>query len=111
MWKNAKGFTLVEVLGAMVVWMVIASLLLPGIVRLNQERKGFILEQQARFVLTLELDQIRLEANLVDGKTVNRNGTDYRLTLDEGSKPNILCVSYTDYRLLEQERCVYVYLP
>ncbi|WP_339146850.1 MULTISPECIES: type II secretion system protein [unclassified Sutcliffiella] len=110
MWKNSKGFTLVEVLGALVVWMVIASVLLPGLVRMNQERKGFILDQQARFILTLELERIRTETILFEESTVNRNGTSYSLTLVEDIVPPMLCVSYINYRSLEKERCGYVHL-
>lgn len=111
MWKNSKGFTLVEVLGALVVWMVIASVLLPGLIRMNQERKGFLLDQQARFILTLELENIRTETRLFEASTVNKNGTLYSLTLVEDNQPARLCVSYMDYRLLEKERCAYVHLP
>ncbi|MCG1022682.1 type II secretion system protein [Sutcliffiella horikoshii] len=111
MWKNSKGFTLVEVLAALVVWMVIASVLLPGLVRMNQERKGFILDQQARFILTLELERIRTGAILFEENTVNKNGTSYALTLVEDTVPPMLCVSYTNYRSLEVERCAYVHLP
>lgn len=111
MWKNSKGFTLVEVLAALVVWMVIASVLLPGIVRMNQERKGFILDQQARFILTLELERIRTEAILFEESTVNKNGTSYALTLEEDTTPPMLCVSYTNYRSLVIERCAHVHLP
>jgi type II secretory pathway pseudopilin PulG len=111
MWKNSKGFTLVEVLGALVVWMIIASVLLPGLVRMNQERKGFILDQQARFILTLELERIRTEAILFEERTVNRNGTSYALTLEEDTLPPMLCVSYINYRSFEMERCAYVHLP
>ncbi|WP_404428670.1 prepilin-type N-terminal cleavage/methylation domain-containing protein [Sutcliffiella horikoshii] len=111
MWKSSKGFTLLEVLGALVIWMVIASVLLPGLVRMNQERKGFILDQQARFILTMELEQIRTESQVLEGKTVIRNGTAYSLTLKEETIPSVLCVSYMNYRSLEEERCIYVHLP
>lgn len=111
MWKSSKGFTLLEVLGALVIWMVIASVLLPGLVRMNQERKGFILDQQARFILTMELEGIRTEARTLESKTVIRNGTTYLLTLEEETFPPVLCVSYMNYRSLEEERCIYVHLP
>jgi len=111
MWKSSKGFTLLEVLGALIIWMVIASVLLPGLVRMNQERKGFILDQQARFILTMELEQIRTEAQILKSKTVIRNGTAYSLTLKEETIPPVLCVSYMNYRSLEEERCIYVHLP
>lgn len=111
MWKSSKGFTLVEVLGALVVWMVIASVLLPGLVRMNQERKGFILDQQARFILTMELEQIRTESQILEDKTVIRNGTAYSLTLEAENVPSIMCVTYMNYRSMEEERCIYVHLP
>ncbi|WP_010194647.1 type II secretion system protein [Bacillus sp. m3-13] len=111
MWKSSKGFTLVEVLGALVIWMVIASVLLPGLVRMNQERKGFILDQQARFLLTMELEEIRTGAKLFEDSMVNRNGTTYSLTLVEETVPPVLCVSYMNYKSLEEERCIYVHLP
>ncbi|WP_226680038.1 type II secretion system protein [Sutcliffiella horikoshii] len=111
MWKSSKGFTLLEVLGALVIWMVIVSVLLPGLVRMSQERKGFFLDQQARFLLTVELEEIRTEAKSFEGNTVNRNGTTYSLTLVEETVPPLLCVTYKNYRSLEEERCIYVHLP
>lgn len=111
MWKNFKGFTLVEVLGALVIWMVIASVLLPGLLRIHQERRGFHLDQEARFILTMELESIRTETRIFEESTVNKNGNFYSLALVEGNGPAMLCVSYKDYRLLEKERCAYVHLP
>lgn len=111
MWKNCKGFTLLEVLASLVIWMVIASVLLPGLVRINQERKGFALEQQARFILTMELENVRSNDAVFQEKTVNKDGTFYSVTLIEESFPPMLCVSYDDYRLLVKERCMYVHYP
>ncbi|WP_157860696.1 type II secretion system protein [Bacillus sp. LL01] len=111
MWRGCKGFTLVEVLAALVVWMMIASVLLPGLIKINQERKGFILEQQARFLLTLELENIRTEKEMFTPKTINKGGIMYSLSLLEEDEPTKLCVNYTDYKLLVKERCVYVRYP
>ncbi|NLP50901.1 type II secretion system protein [Bacillus sp. RO1] len=108
MWKSHRGFTLLEVLATLVIWMVIASVLLPGLVRMNQERKGFVLEQQARFILTIELESIRSQEGVFQEKTLNKDGTIYTVTLKEGTIPPTLCVSYSDYQLLVKERCLYV---
>lgn len=111
MWKSHRGFTLLEVLATLVIWMVIASVLLPGLVKMNQERKGFVLEQQARFILTIELESTRSQEGVFQEKTLNIDGTIYTVTLKEGTIPPTLCVSYSDYQLLVKERCIYVRYP
>ncbi|KPB05208.1 type II secretion system protein [Bacillus sp. CHD6a] len=111
MWNSDKGFTLLEVLATLVIWMVIASVLLPGLVKMSQERKGFFLEQQARFILTLELENIRSQDDVFQETTSYKDGNVYTITLKEETVPPLLCVSYIDYQLLEKERCVYVRYP
>ncbi|QFT89793.1 hypothetical protein FIU87_14110 [Bacillus sp. THAF10] len=111
MWRKDEGFTLLEVLAALFVWVVIASLLVPGLVRMNQERKGFLLEQDARFILAMSLEEIRREQPInFEGKIIKKRTT-YSTHMKEASMSPLLCVAYTDFRNMKQERCVHVFYP
>ncbi|CAG9619268.1 type II secretion system protein [Sutcliffiella rhizosphaerae] len=110
MWKKDSGFTLLEVLAALFVWIVIASVLVPGLVRMNQERKGFLLEQEARYILNMEQDKIRIGHQAEYPLLISKK-TDYLVEFHLESQISELCVSYKEYRQNKKERCVYVHYP
>ncbi|MGD6832306.1 hypothetical protein ACQCT5_09085 [Sutcliffiella halmapala] len=107
MWNQSKGFTLLEVHAALIVWMIIMTLLLPSLVRINQERNNFKLDREARLLLTKELENVRLSGGMFIGKEIESNGTRFRLYQSVETTLPAICAEYLDYRKREKRRCVY----
>ncbi|WP_078379734.1 type II secretion system protein [Sutcliffiella halmapala] len=107
MWKLSNGFTLLEVLATMVVWMITITLLLPALVMINQERNGFTLDREARFLLNQELESKRSHGDPLSEKIIEKQGRVFQLIRKEDGSLISICVKYQDYRDREKTRCVY----
>ncbi|MCA1320536.1 prepilin-type N-terminal cleavage/methylation domain-containing protein [Bacillus tianshenii] len=107
MWRQSRGFTLLEVLAALVVWMMIMTLLLPGLVMINQERSSFKHDRTARQLLTKELEKLRKSGDVFIGKEIESNGISFRFHKSEENGIPAICAVYLDYRKREERRCVY----
>jgi competence protein ComGE len=77
---------------------------------MHQERKGLLLEQQARFFLANELDRVRVDEQGYLEKKMTWQGVEVRLLYKDEQPHSSICVGYSDYRSNEKQRCMYAFL-
>lgn len=107
MWRQPRGFTLVEVLATLVIWMITITILLPSLVMINQERNSFTLEREARFLLTEELESVRGDGEQLEARILEKHGRQFQIIKKINESFTSICVKYQDYRNREQTKCVY----
>lgn len=106
MFKNCKGFTLAETLSSLIIWLMIATFLLPNFLLIVLERKNLQLEQSIRYTLTNEVEKRRTEEKRFDYENYNGAMQIVERTI-EGNKA--VCILYDDYRNVTRERCAIYY--
>ncbi|MED4019045.1 type II secretion system protein [Sutcliffiella cohnii] len=106
MFKNCNGFTLAETVSSLIIWIMIATFLLPNFLFIVLERKNLQLEQSIRYTLTNELEKRRAGEMQFDIENYSSGMQIVERTV-EGNKA--VCIIYDDYRNVSRERCAIYY--
>ncbi|RAK22370.1 competence protein ComGE [Anoxybacillus vitaminiphilus] len=106
MCKNCNGFTLIEMLVSLGIWLLVSILLLPSFVQISLERKNEELKMTAQQILKEEL-HIRHLTSLHD-KTIQRNNVLYTVHWEFVENGVVkVCIHWQDYTERVVERCGY----
>ncbi|WP_044747835.1 competence type IV pilus minor pilin ComGE [Bacillus alveayuensis] len=106
MCKNCKGFTLVELLVSLGIWLLVSILLLPSFVQILLERKNEELKITAQQILKEEL-RIHHLTSLHD-KTIQHNNVMYTIRWEFVENGVVkACIFWKDYTGRSVERCGY----
>jgi competence protein ComGE len=103
MCKNCNGFTLIEMLVSLGIWLLVATILLPSFIQISLERKNEELKSTAQQILNEELRMTTLH-----DKTIRRNDVLYTIRW-EFAENGIMkaCIHWQDYTERIVERCGY----
>jgi competence protein ComGE len=103
MCKNCNGFTLIEMLVSLGIWLLVATILLPSFIQISLERKNEELKSTAQQILNEELCMTTLH-----DKTIRRNDVLYTIRW-EFAENGIMkaCIHWQDYTERIVERCGY----
>ncbi|WP_010678103.1 competence type IV pilus minor pilin ComGE [Bacillus timonensis] len=107
--KDKRGFTMVEMLLSVSIWLMLCATLLPQFMFIMTERRNIDLRNMGNQLLTEELQkEFNGEASNL-GSTV-KNGVTYQFskTYNEGLQGWQLCVSWQDKLTKTYERCGYI---
>jgi|GEM_PF-689915 len=103
--KKYSGFTLIEVIAAIAIWLSLSMLVLPSFVRMEIERKNKMLKATAQQIMSEEIFW-HTDSN-VQTKEVVRNGYMYTVDWQEESGHAKVCIRWHDYLDRLVERCGY----
>jgi competence protein ComGE len=105
--KKYNGFTFVEMLVSLGIWLFLALMLLPSFTQVLVERKNEALKGMAHRLLNEELQTVDL--SIQGEKAIKRNQIVYtiRWNLEEDELVKA-CISWYDYSERFVERCRYV---
>jgi competence protein ComGE len=105
--KKYNGFTFVEMLVSLGIWLFLALMLLPSFTQVLVERKNEALKSMAYQLLNEELQTVDL--SIQGEKAIKRNQIVYtiRWNLEEDELVKA-CISWHDYFERFVERCRYV---
>lgn len=107
--RNKRGFTLVEMLLAVSIWLMLCATLLPQLLLIMTERKNTEIYSRGRQLLSEELNKEYNgdESNL---DRVIKNGVTYLFskTFNEELQKWELCITWEDKLSKTYERCGYL---
>lgn len=111
MWKKCEGFTLVETLCALIIWLMIATVIFPSFLVVVVERKNIMLERESRLLLqdlvqTMRVNPIQNSEHI----ELNREGGKFTFTTTIHETYSNVCVTYHDYKNRIKEKCELVYV-
>ncbi|HZG60497.1 MAG TPA: competence type IV pilus minor pilin ComGE [Anoxybacillus sp.] len=106
MYKNCNGFTLIEMLVSLGIWLLVATILLPSFIQISLERKNEELKSTAQQILNEELRMY--DFTTLHDKTIRRNDILYTIRW-ESAENGIMkaCIHWQDYTERVVERCGY----
>jgi len=106
MWKKYSGFTFVELIAAITIWVVLTSLVLPSFIQISLERKNETLKSTANQIMNEEL--LLNNGSKTEGKQVTRNGYAYSVYWQSVEGGNLkVCIRWHDHVGRLTERCGY----
>lgn len=108
--KNSKGFSLIEVMTALAMFMVVATATMPILTHVYKERLAISEERKA-----LEILQNRMQMWLANGGTPDDSdsdfipGTSYHFRWDKDPQSDIVtaCITWTGSNERGYEKCSY----
>ena len=111
MWKSCKGFTLVETLSALIIWLMIAAIIFPSFLSVLVERKNIMLEREARLLLqdvvqTMRTDQLQSSESM----DIKKEGVQFTVSKIQDKAYSSVCISYYDYKNRIKEQCEWMYV-
>ncbi|MDX5474486.1 MAG: type II secretion system GspH family protein [Bacillaceae bacterium] len=111
MWKKCEGFTLVETLCALFIWLMIASIIFPSFLLVIVERKNIMLERESRLLLQdftqmMRVNQIQNNEHI----ELKREGIKFTIYTKNHESFTKVCVTYHDYKNRIKEKCELVYV-
>ncbi|MFS1517940.1 competence type IV pilus minor pilin ComGE [Bacillus sp. SM2101] len=107
MFKNCNGFSMIELLISLSIWLLLLLILLPPLTHIVQERKNIQLINTANHIVSNRLQIYHTESYFIDEQIEVSN---YKFTVAWEDANELLakvCVSYTDFRKEEKKRCGY----
>ncbi|MBA2869911.1 competence protein ComGE [Anoxybacillus calidus] len=106
MCKNCNGFTLIEMLVSLGIWLLVATILLPSFIQISLERKNEELKSIAQQILNEELRMYDLTT--LHDKTIRRNDVLYTIRWEFTENGTMkACIRWQDYTKRAVERCGY----
>ncbi|WP_096153433.1 MULTISPECIES: type II secretion system protein [Bacillus] len=109
MWKKCDGFTLLETISALFVWVMIATIIFPSLLTVIVERKNIKLEREARFLLQDKVQVMREDA-VYEEMEVKNEGIFFTFIIMNEDPYSKVCVSYNDYKNRKREKCELLYV-
>lgn len=108
MCKNCNGFTLVEVMLSFFILSVMTSTIIPGYIKVYQERKTILEEQQAQQYITNLLQAWIYDNETIENrKTITIKGTEYVLKTKQNENELELCLTWDGRNAREYSICNY----
>ena len=107
--RNERGFTLVEMLLSVSIWLMLCATLLPQLLIIMSERRNTEIFNVGRQLLSEELDK---EYNGEDSNLdkIVLNGVTYQFSKNANDELQVLelCISWEDKLSKTYERCGYI---
>jgi competence protein ComGE len=105
MLRKNDGFFLVELLLSFATWLIALGILLPLVIQVTNQSIQLELEKTATHILYDELEKRKIVGNVVNNKTVNRNGVTYEVEWRTTEAKLEVCIVFQNAKHSNCEKC------
>jgi competence protein ComGE len=105
MLRRSDGYFLAEMLLSLSAWLVVTSVLLPGLVHLRDQTAALQVENTAIHLLYDELERAVEEGVPAEPRSIELNGINYEIHWGGEMSRIEVCVEYQDERSKRYKKC------